>query len=150
MRNHRNAKKEFNEMISVYAEIDRDYISIDLIYIEQNRKKAKYNRLLSCIGYFAKHVSEFKAILAGARSIVPHTSFKHVVNDMGEVFEHMCQNSGASYLIKVWDAREMAVRFVAVKSLVPTEIRDAIIQNFNLEDYDIGPGRCGSRKRLGC
>ena len=147
MRNHRNARKEFNNMVSVYAEIDRDYISIDLDYIEP-QKKAKYNRLLSCIGFYARHVPEFKTVLAGAPWEVPYVSFKHVVNDLFKVVDYMRQNSGALYLVKVRDAREMTVRFVAVKSLVPTEIYNAIITNFGLEDYEIEPGRCGSRKRM--
>ena len=148
MRNHRNVCKEFRSMISVYAEIDRDYISIDLDYIEENQKKAKFNRLLSCIGFFAKHVPEFKTVLAGAPWEVPYVSFRHVVNDLFKVVDDMRQNSGALYLVKVRDAREMTVRFVAVKTLNPTEIRDTIITNFGLEDYDIGPGRCGIRKRM--
>ena len=148
MRWHRNVRNEFNEMISVYAEIDRDYASVDLTYIEQNRRKAKFNRLLSCIHCLIKDVPEFKTVLAGTQWEVPYTSFKYVANDLFNVVEQMRQNSGASYLVKVRDTREMAVRFVAVKSLVPTEIRDAIIKNFGLEEYGIELSRwCGSRKK---
>ena len=147
MRNHRNVKKEINEMIAAYAEIDRDYIDIDLTYIESNRKKAKYNRLISCLKYLTGHVPEFKEILAGAPWEVPYVSFRHVANDLFKVVEHMCQNSGASYLIKVRDAHEYSVRFVATKTLDPNEIRNTIIKNFGLEEYGIKPGRCGSRKK---
>lgn len=151
MRNHRNVWKQFISMISAYAEIDRDYIWIDIVYFEEQQKKAKFNRLLSSIAYFAKHTSVFKVILAGVPWNVPHVSFRHVIEDLDTVFEHMRQNSGASYLIKVWDARKRAVRFVAVKTLNPTEIRNTIIKNFKLEEYELVPGRCSSRKKYyGC
>ena len=147
MRNHRNVCKEFKSMISVYAEIDRDYISIDLDYIEENQKKAKFNRLLSCLKYLVRHVPEFKEILAGAPWEVPYVSFRHVANDLFKVGDDMRQNSGALYLVKVRDEHELSVRFVAVKTLNPTEIRDTIITNFGLEAHGIEPGRCGSRKK---
>ena len=147
MRWHRNVWKEFNGMISAYAEIDRDYIFIDITYYEQNQKKAKFNRLLSCIKYLVKHTSEFKIILAGVPWDMTHISFRHVANDLETVVEHMCQNSGASYLIKVRDAHEMSIRFVATKTLDPDEIRNTIISNFNLEEYNMVPGRCYSRKK---
>ena len=147
MRNHRNVCKEFRSMISVYAEIDRDYISIDLDYIEENQKKVKFNRLLSCLKHLVKHVPEFKEILAGAPWEVPYVSFRHVANDLFKVVDDMRQNSGALYLVKVRDEHELSVRFVAVKTLNPTEIRDTIITNFGLEAYGIEPGRCGSRKK---
>ena len=147
MRWHRNLWKEFNSMIAAYAEIDRDYIFIDITYYEQQKKKAKFNRLLSCVKYLTKHVWEFKVILAGVPWNVENVSFRHVANDLVTVVEHMCQNSGASYLIKVWDARKGAVRFVATKTLEPTEIRETIIANFGLEEYGLVPGRCSSRKK---
>ena len=147
MRYHRNARKEFNSLVSVYAEIDRDYIDIDLTYIEKNRKKAKYNRLLSIIEHLTTRVSEFKEILAGAPWEVSYVSFRHVANDLFKVVDDMRQNSGALYLVKVRDEHELSVRFVAVKTLNPTEIRDKIISSFGLEAYGIEPGRCGSRKK---
>ena len=147
MRWHRNLLKEFNGMISAYAEIDRDYIFIDVTYIEQNRKKAKFNRLLSCIKYFVTHTSEFKVILADVPWNVPYVSFGHVSKDLEAVVEHMCQNSGASYLIKVRDEHERSVRFVATKTLDPNEIRSTIITNFSLEKYEMVLGRCYSRKK---
>lgn len=147
MRNHRNVRNEFNNMISVYGEIDRDYVDIDLTYIEQNRKKAKYNRLRSTIKYLVRHVPEFKEILAGAPWEVPYISYKHVANDLEHVVEQMHQNSGAVYLVKVRDMHELSVRFVGVKTLNPTEIRQAIVTTFGLEDYGIKPGRCSSRKK---
>lgn len=147
MRWHRNLWKEFNSMLSAYAEIDRDYTYIDLTYYEQQAKKAKFNRLLSAIKYFAAHTSEFKVILAGVSWNVPHVSFKYVVKDLEMVIDHMSKNSGASYLIKVWDARKGAVRFVATATLDPNEIRNTIISNFGLEEYELEPGRCSSRKK---
>ena len=147
MRWHRNLWKEFNGMISAYAEIDRDYIFIDITYYEQNQKKAKFNRLLSCIKYLVTHTSEFKTILTGVPLDMTYVSFRHVANDLETVVEHMCQNSGASYLVKVRDAHEMSIRFVATKTLDPDEIRNTIIKNFGLEDYGIEPGRCSSRKK---
>lgn len=147
MRWHRNTWKEFTNMYAAYGEIDRDYVWIDITYYEEQAKKAKFNRLLSCIKYFAKHISEFRITLAGVSWNVPHVSFKHVVKDLEAVIDHMRQNSGASYLIKVWDARERSVRFVATTTLNPTEIRETIIANFGLEEYGLIPGRCFSRKK---
>ena len=147
MRWHRNLLKEFNGMISAYAEIDRDYIWIDIVYFEEQQKKAKFNRLFSCIKYFVTHMSEFKVILADVPWNVENVSFRHVANDLGEVIDHTRQNSGASYLIKVRDARERSVRFVATKTLDPNEIRSTIIANFGLEKYEMVLGRCSSRKK---
>ena len=147
MRNHRNVWKEFNNMIAAYAAIDRDYIWIDIVYFEEQRKKAKFNRLLSIIKWTTKHIPEFKVILVRAPWDVPYVSFKHVVEDIGNVLDHMRQNSGASYFIKVRDERERSVRFVAVKTLDPTEIRETIIANFGLEEYGLVPGQCSSRKK---
>lgn len=147
MRWHRNLWKEFTNMYAAYGEIDRNYIYIDITYYEEQKKKAKFNRLLSCIKYFATHTSEFEVILVRAPWDVPHVSFIHVVEDLGKVSEHMRQNSGASYLIKVWDERENAVRFVATATLDPNEIRNTIISNFGLEEYEMVPGRCYSRKK---
>ena len=147
MRWHRNVWKEFDDMISAHAEIDPDHTWIDICYYEQQRKKAKCNRLLSCMEYFTKHVWEFKVILAGAPWNVDNVSFRHVVEDIDEVFEHMHQNSGASYLIKVWDVRKGAVRFIATKTLDHNEIRSTIIANFGLEDYEMELYRCYRRYR---
>lgn len=147
MKWHRNLWKEFNNMLSAYAEIDRNYVYIDITYFEQQRKKAKFNRLLSCIKYFVTHTSEFEVILVRAPWDVPYVSFRHIVEDLENVSEHMRQNSGASYLIKVWDERERSVRFVATATLDPTEIRETIIANFGLEECEMVPGRCYSRKK---
>lgn len=147
MRWHRNLWKEFNGMIAAYAEIDRDYAFIDITYYEEQAKKAKFNRLLSCIKYFAKHTSEFEVILVRAPWDVPRVSFIHMVNDLETVVGHMRQNSGASYLIKVLDEHENAIRFVATATLDPNEIRNTIISNFGLEDYEMAPGWCYSQKK---
>lgn len=147
MKNHRNARKEFNSMVAAYATIDRDYIWIDLTYFEEQQKKAKFNRLLSIIKWTTKHIPAFKIILAGVPWNVENVSFQYAANDLGKVLDHMCQNSGASYLIKVYDARNCTVRFVATKTLDPNEIRSTIITNFGLEEYGIEPGRCTSRKK---
>lgn len=142
MRNHRNVKKEFDSIIAAYAYInydwDRDLNVVDITTFD-NAKKAKCNRLVSIIGWIAKHVPEFKIILACASWVVPHVSFRYIVEDLENIFNYMRQHSGVCYIIKLdyIEDRKIVVRLIPVSKKDYVTIHTAIVEYLK-EDYEIG------------
>lgn len=138
MKNHRNVKKEFNSYIAAYAYINCDWNVVDIRTFD-NAKKAKCNRLVSIIGWMAKHVSAFKIILAYVPWNVPHMSFRYVVKDLENIFNYMRQHSGVCYIVKVnyIEDRKIAVRLIPVSKKDYDTIHAAIVEYLK-EDYEIG------------
>ena len=137
MRNHRNVKREFGSIISAYAHINRWNI-VDITTYD-NAKKAKCNRLVSIIGWVAKHVPEFKIMLAHIPLNVPHVSFRYIVEDLENIFNYMRQHSGVCYIIKVnyIEDHKIAVRLIPVSKKDYGTIHTAIVEYLK-EDYEIG------------
>ena len=138
MRNHRNVKKEFESIISAYAYINCDWGVVDITTFD-DAKKAKCNRLVSIIGWMAKHVPEFKLILSVVPWRVPYISFRYVVGDLENIFNYMRKNSGACYIIKVnyvEDYKTM-IRLIPVSKKDYSTIHTAIVEYLK-EDYEIG------------
>ena len=142
MRNHRNVKKEFDSIIAAYAYInydwDRDLNVVDITTFD-NAKKAKCNRLVSIIGWIAKHVPEFKIILACASWVVPHVSFRYIVEDLENIFNYMRQHSGVCYIVKVNYIEDLktAIRLIPVSKKDYDTIHNAI-EKFFKKEYEIG------------
>ena len=138
MRNHRNVKKEFESIISTYAYINHDWNVVDITTFD-NAKKAKCNRLVSIIGWMAKHVPEFKIILACVPCVVPHVSFRYVVEDLENIFNYMRQHSGVCYIVKVnyIENHKIAVRLIPVSKKDHVTIHTAIAEYLK-EDYEFG------------
>lgn len=138
MRNHRNVQKEFESIISAYAYINRDLNVVDITTFD-NAKKVKCNRLVSIIGWMAKHISALKIILAYVPWNVPHMSFRYVVEDLENIFNYMRQHSGVCYIIKVnyIEDHKIAVRLIPVSKKDYCTIHTAIVEYLK-EDYEIG------------
>ena len=138
MRNHRNIQKEFESIISAYAYIDCDWNMVDITTFD-NAKKAKCNRLVSIIGWMAKHISAFKIILAYVPWNMPHMSFRYIVEDLENIFSYMRQHSGVCYIVKVnyIEDNKVAIRLIPVSKKDYNTIHGAI-EKFFKEEYEIG------------
>ena len=142
MRNHRNVQKEFNSVIAAYAYINHDW-NRDLNVIDittfDNAKKAKCNRLVSIIGWMAKHISACKIILARVSWNVPHMSFRYIVEDLEYIFNYMRQHSGVCYIVKVnyIEDYKVPIRLIPVSKKDYNTIHTAIVEYFK-EEYELG------------
>lgn len=138
MRNHRNVQKEFQSLISAYADVYHDWNMID-VTIFDNAKKVKYNRLLSILGWMSKHISVFKIMLACVPWNVPHTSFRYIAEDLINISDYMRNNSGVCYIVKVNYIEDCKT----VVRLIPFSKKDHVVIHTAItrclkEEYDLG------------
>lgn len=140
----RNITKEWAKMISVYAEVDYDWDTVD-IHLRANPKSTKANRFVSIIKCMSRHSTNI-----GIRKLLDHwfqyRNFEYVAGDLCNILDYMQCHSGTAYIIKVnfipKDGLEI-LRYVPVDKLDPEAVFDAIDERLDLEDdYHIGRVTC--------